>query len=41
MFTPKDLECHLREAKAWNEVQDSFDSIQCLVERDGWTHQDV
>lgn len=32
---------HLQDADGWNEVQDFFDSIEGLVKRDGWTHNET
>jgi hypothetical protein len=31
----------LQDAEGWNEVQDFFDSIEGLVKRDGWTHNET
>lgn len=35
------MERHLADSEGWNEVQDFFDSIDGLVERDGWTHHET
>ncbi|KAL9101864.1 MAG: hypothetical protein Q9163_002931, partial [Psora crenata] len=36
-FTEDDLNSYSYDAEEWNDVQDFFDSIQDLVQRDGWT----
>ncbi|KAI9376025.1 kinase-like domain-containing protein [Aspergillus egyptiacus] len=40
-FTEEELKNHLADADGWNEVQDFFDSIEDLVQRDGWTHHET
>lgn len=36
-FTQAELHNHSVDAEGWNDVQDFFDSIEGLVQRDGWT----
>ncbi|TVY94253.1 Altered inheritance of mitochondria protein, mitochondrial [Lachnellula willkommii] len=36
-FTEDELRSHLDDAEGWNEVQDFWDSVAGIVERDGWT----
>ncbi|KAJ5587245.1 uncharacterized protein N7459_003010, partial [Penicillium hispanicum] len=40
-FTNDELNSHSVDAEGWNEVQDFFDSIEGLVKRDGWTHNET
>ncbi len=40
-FTLEEIKSHLQDAESWNEVQDFFDSIQNIVQRDGWTHHET
>ncbi|RMD39278.1 hypothetical protein DV735_g5850, partial [Chaetothyriales sp. CBS 134920] len=40
-FTDDEVKQHLQDAEGWNEVQDFFDSIEDLVKRDGWTHNET
>ncbi|PYH90164.1 hypothetical protein BO71DRAFT_487355 [Aspergillus ellipticus CBS 707.79] len=40
-FTEEELKTDLEDANGWNEVQDFFDSIEGLVKRDGWTHNET
>ena len=40
-FSEDELRSHLEDAEGWNEVQDFFDLIQHLVNRDGWTHNET
>ncbi|KAJ5156966.1 uncharacterized protein N7482_008066 [Penicillium canariense] len=40
-YTQDELHNHAVDAEGWNEVQDFFDSIEGLVQRDGWTHPDT
>lgn len=36
-FTEDELRSHLDDAEGWNEVQDFWDSVAGIVDRDGWT----
>ncbi|KAL2006085.1 hypothetical protein VTN00DRAFT_9739 [Thermoascus crustaceus] len=40
-FSEDDLKIHLHDAERSHEVQDFFDSIDGLVKRDGWTHNET
>jgi hypothetical protein len=40
-FTDDELKSRLIDSEGWNEVQDFFDSIDSLVKRDGWTHNET
>ncbi|KAK9853464.1 hypothetical protein MYU51_006597 [Penicillium brevicompactum] len=40
-FTQDELNSHSIDSEGWNEVEDFFQSIDGLVKRDGWTHQDT
>ncbi|RMZ82272.1 hypothetical protein DV738_g1897, partial [Chaetothyriales sp. CBS 135597] len=40
-LTEDEVKKHLQDAEGWNEVQDFFDSIEGLVQRDGWTHNET
>ncbi|KAL2221138.1 kinase-like domain-containing protein [Thermoascus aurantiacus ATCC 26904] len=40
-FSEEDLKNHLRDSEGWNEVQDFLESIDGLVKRDGWTHNET
>ena len=39
-FTQDELKSHAEDADGWNEVQDFWDSVENLVDRDGWTSKD-
>jgi hypothetical protein len=40
-FTQDELLGHSTDAENWNAVQDFFDSIEGLVQRDGWTSNEA
>ncbi|RAL14078.1 aminoglycoside phosphotransferase family protein [Aspergillus homomorphus CBS 101889] len=40
-FTDAELRDHLRDSEGWNVVQDFFEKIDGLVQRDGWTSNET
>lgn len=40
-FTKEELQSHAKDGEGWNEVQDFWDSVAGLVNRDGWTANSI
>jgi len=40
-FSEGELRSHLEDAEGWNDIQDFFDRIQDLMQRDGWMHNET
>ncbi|RAL14787.1 aminoglycoside phosphotransferase family protein [Aspergillus homomorphus CBS 101889] len=40
-FTEEERRTHLEAADGWNNVQDFWDAISPVLDRDGWTHADT
>jgi hypothetical protein len=40
-FSEDELKSHLEDIGGWNDVQDFFDLVENLVQRDGWTHNET
>ncbi|PWY78015.1 phosphotransferase family protein [Aspergillus sclerotioniger CBS 115572] len=40
-FSPEDIRKHREDGKDWNEMQDFWDELSGIVERDGWTSHDT